>query len=204
MGSRGLFKLSWGARQPVETTDVERKSDERTQRIKILSAELDVLRAAAFERTRTIETKASYIVVVAGVLASVTGVSLVTTDTWLIGLLPFGFMIAAVIVATIASRPRKLGLPSARQVVDTWVDADIPAVELEDNILEVKAKEITKRDESNEKRANITNWGFSLLLGGLVTTLIVVILNALSPNWSSDDEAELTQTAICTEAASAP
>jgi hypothetical protein len=161
-----------------------RSAEERAKRIRILNAELDVIRSASYERSRTIDTKASFIVVAAGVLASVTGLSLVVAETWFVGLLPFGLTIAAVAVATVALWPRKLGLPSARQVVDAWVDADIPADELEDNVLEVKALEITNRDELNKKRAALTNWGFSLLLAGLASTLIVVVLNALVPTWS--------------------
>jgi type IV secretory pathway TrbD component len=170
-----------------------RSAQERAKRIRILNAELDVLRGASSERSRTIDTKASFVVVVAGVLASVTGLSLVTLDTWLVGLLPFGLTVAAVAVATAALWPRKIDLPSAREVVDAWVDADMPADELEDNVLEVKAQEVTNRD-----------WGFGLVLAGLVTTLAGVTLNALSPTWSSHDEAEPTQTPVSTQAPATP
>ncbi|WP_188742700.1 hypothetical protein [Agromyces bauzanensis] len=180
-----------------------RSAQERAKRIRILNAELDVLRGASSERSRTIDTKASFIVVVAGVLASVTGLSLVSTETWLVGLLPFGLTVAAVAVATAALWPRKIDLPSAREVVDAWVDADMPADELEDNVLEVKAQEVTNRDAQNEKRAKLTNWGFGLVLAGLVTTLAVVILTTLSPTWSNHDETEPTQTPVNTQAPAA-
>lgn len=181
-----------------------RFSQERSKRIRILNAELDVIRNASYERSRTIDTKASFIVVAAGVLASVTGVSLVAPETWFIGLAPFALTIAAVAVAIVALWPRKIGLPSARQVVDAWVDADMPADELEDNVLEVKAQEVTNRDAQNEKRAHLTNWGFILLLAGLASTLVVVPLNAVSPTWSQNDKAEPTQTPISTQAPAAP
>jgi hypothetical protein len=181
-----------------------RLSQERSKRIRILNAELDVIRNASYERSRTIDTKASFIVVAAGVLASVAGLSLVARETWFIGLVPLALTVAAVAVATIALWPRKIGLPSARQVVDAWVDADMPADELEDNVLEVKAQEVTNRDAQNEKRAHLTNWGFSLLLAGLASTLVVVTLNAVSPTWSQNDEAESTATPISTQAPAAP
>lgn len=181
-----------------------RSAQERTKRIRVLNAELDVLRTAATERSRTIDTKASFIVVAAGVLASVTGLSLVNVDTWLIGLLPFNLTVAAVAVAIVALWPRKIGVPSAREVVDTWVDADIAADELEDNVLEVKAQEVSNRNTQNEERAQLTNWGFSLLLAGLVTSLITVTLNALSPIWSDHDEANLSQTCLSTQTPAAP
>lgn len=181
-----------------------RSAEERTKRIRILNAELDVIRNASYERSRTIDTKASFIVVAAGVLASVTGLSLVARETWFIGLVPFALTVAAVAVATVALWPRKIGLPSARQVVDAWVDAEMPADELEDNVLEVKAQEVTNRDAQNEKRAKLTNWGFSLLLAGLASTLVVVTLNAISPTWSQNDQAEPAQTPVSTHAPATP
>lgn len=181
-----------------------RSAEERAKRIRILNAELDVLRGASFERSRTIDTKASFIVVAAGVLASVTGLSLVAQETWFLGLVPFALTVAAVAVATVALWPRKIDLPSARQVVDAWVDADMPADELEDNVLEVKAQEVTNRDTQNEKRAHLTNWGFSLLLAGLVSTLVVITLNAVSPTWSQNDEAEPAPTPISTQTPATP
>jgi hypothetical protein len=179
-------------------------SKERAKRIRVLNAELDVLRAAAWDRSRMIDTKASFIVVAAGVLASVTGLSLVSPATWLLGLMPFGLTVAAVAVAIVALWPRKIDLPSAREVVDAWVDADMPADELEDNVLEVKAQEITNRNVQNEKRADLTNWGFSLLLAGLVTSFVVVALNALSPLWSNHDESEPTETGVSVQTPAAP
>ncbi len=112
--------------------------------------------------------------------------------------------VAAVAVATAALWPRKIDLPSAREIVDVWVDADIPADELEDNVLEVKAREVTNRDAQNEKRAKLTNWGFGLVLAGLVTTLAVVALSAFSPTWSNHDETESTQTPVSTQAPGTP
>ena len=47
-------------------------SRERLQRIRLLSSELDTLRNAAIERTRSIDTKSSFVVVAAGVLAGAT------------------------------------------------------------------------------------------------------------------------------------
>lgn len=181
-----------------------RSAQERTKRIRILNAELDVIRNASYERSRTIDTKASFIVVAAGVLASVTGLSLVAPATWFIGLVPFALTVAAVAVATVALWPRKIGLPSARQVVDAWVDADMPAAELEDNVLEVKAQEVTNRDAQNEKRAKLTNWGFTLLLAGLASTLVVVTLNAVSPTWSQNVKTHPSPAPVTTQAPATP
>lgn len=49
---------------------VKRSPSMREARIRLLSEELDRLRASAVERSRSIDTKASFVVVAAGVLAT--------------------------------------------------------------------------------------------------------------------------------------
>ncbi|UNK71729.1 hypothetical protein [Microbacterium sp. H1-D42] len=181
-----------------------RSAEERAKRIRMLNAELDVRRVASSDRTKTIETKATFVVAVAALLASVTGLSLVTLETFLVGLIPLGLMVAAVASAMMALWPRKLDVPSARSLVDTQVESPKTADELDDFILEVKAKEITKRDDQTEERAKHTARAFKFVFAGLVFTLLVVALNALSPIWSSNDEAEPTQTPVSTQAPTTP
>jgi len=170
----------------------------------MLNAELDVRRVASSDRTRTIETKATFVVAIAALLASVTGLSLVSLDTFLIGLIPLALMIAAVASAMMALWPRKLDVPSARSLVDTQVESTKTADELDDFILEVKAKEITKRDDQTEERAKHTARGFKFVFAGLVCTLFVVALNALSPTWSPDDKAQPSQAPVSPQAPTTP
>lgn len=174
------------------------------KRIRILNTELDVRRVASFDRTKTIETKATFVVAVAALLASVTGLSLVTLDTFLVGLIPLTLMVAAVASAMMALWPRKLDVPSARSLVDTQVESPKTADELDDFILEVKAKEITERDEQTEERAKHAERGFRFVFAGLVCTMFVVALNALSPIWSSNDETHPAPTPFSTQAPATP
>ena len=124
------------------------------------------------------DTKASFVVVAAGVLASATGLTLVRPETLYLGLVPFALTIATVVVSTVALWPRSLHLPSGRQIVDTWVDADISPERLEDMLLEVKAQEVHNRDTQNEMKASWTKWGFVLLIASLVSALSLVPFNA--------------------------
>jgi len=181
-----------------------RSVQERAKRIRILNAELDVRRVASSDRTKTIEAKATFVVAVAALLASVTGLSLVTLDTFLVGLIPLGLMVAAVASAMMALWPRKLDAPSARSLVDTQVESAGTADELDDFILEVKAQEIAKREEQTEERAKHTARGFRFVFAGLVCTLFVVTLNALSPIWSSNDETDAVPTPVITQAPATP
>lgn len=170
-----------------------RHAAERAGRIRLLNAELDSLRATALERTRQTETKASFIVVAAGVLASAAGIELITIDTWLIGLVPFSLFIVTVLVSTVALWPRVLNVPSARSIVNRWVNRDEAPVELDDYLLEVKAQEIELRDLQNELRMKWTKRGFRLLLLSLLTALIVATINAVTPVWSDHVEKERIQ-----------
>jgi len=113
-------------------------------------------------------------------------------------------MIAAVASAMMALWPRKLDVPSARSLVDTQVESPKTADELDDFILEVKAKEITKRDDQTEERAKHTTRGFKFVFAGLVCTLFVVALNTLSPTWSPDDKPQPSQAPVSPQAPATP
>lgn len=176
-----------------------RRAFERAARIRLLNADLEVLRATAVERTRQAEMKASFIVVAAGVLASAAGIELISADTWLLGLVPFGLTIATVVVSTVALWPRKLDVPSARSIVNRWVDSNKSVEELEDYLLEVKAHEIELRDAQNELRMKWTKRGFKLLLLSLLTALLVAAANAVIPVWSDQYDQGRSETPVQSE-----
>lgn len=182
---------------------IERAAVERAARIRLLNTDLEVLRATAVERTRQTETKASFIVVAAGVLASAAGIELIKIETWLAGLLPFGLTIATVVFATVALWPRPLQVSSARNIVNLWVDSSESLDDLDDYLLETKAHEIELRDKQNELRAKWTKRGFVFLLASLATAVPVATANALSPIWSGHVQ-ERIETPATPEATDAP
>lgn len=153
--------------------------DDRAQRVRLLSAELDESRNAAVERSRTTDTKASFLVVAAGFLAGVTGSELVSGETWFIGVVPLGLTLATVVVAAVVLWPRRLRVPSGPDMVKMWVDADMTPEVLEDHILEVKSKEVENRNKQNERKAGLTSWGFLLLIAAMASALAVVIIGAV-------------------------
>ena len=150
----------------------------RVDRIRVLNAELDAIRQAAAERTRSIDSKSSFAVVAAGVLAGATFGGLVDARSCYVGLVPFAFTVASVIAAVRALWPTSVWSPVGRAVVSRWVDDPISGEVLEDSILEVKTREVEARDAYNQRRAKATRWSFVLLIVSLVTALIVVGINA--------------------------
>lgn len=165
-----MFKLT---KQQAPTTAA------KAARVRLLSAELDESRKAAVERSRTNDTKASFLVVAAGFLAAISGAELVTTETWLIGALPLLLTLATVVVAAVVLWPRRLSVPSGPDMVTAWADADMTAEDLEDHILEVKSKEVKNRNKQNERKAELTSWGFSLLIAAMASALVVVVVSAV-------------------------
>jgi hypothetical protein len=151
----------------------------------LLSAELDESRRAAVERSHTNDTKASFLVVAAGFLAAITGSGLVEARTWFVGILPLLLTLATVVVAAVVLWPRRLSVPSGPEMVAAWVNADMTAEDLEDHILEVKSKEVKNRNQQNERKAELTSWGFSLLIAAMTTALVVVTVGALVGTWEA-------------------
>lgn len=176
-------------------------SEQRLSRIRLLSDELDRLRLSALERTRSIDTKASFVVVAAGVIAAAAFDGLANSQMWLIALIPVVLTVATVVVAAVALWPVKLESASGRDVVNEWVDADMTPSELEDSLLEVKAVEIEYRDAKNESKARATKWAFGLLVSSLVSALAVAAIGAAVSNGGTQiGEAVITPTPTPTEA----
>lgn len=156
----------------------KKQSEMRSSRVRLLNVELDSIRQAANERTRSLDSKASFAVVAAGVLAGTTLTGLVNADTYYIGLVPFSLTVGAVIAATFALWPTKMWAPSGRLMVTEWVDKEAMTPEdLEDHLLEVKAREVEKRDEYNERRSTSVKVSLVLLGASLIASLAVVGIN---------------------------
>lgn len=171
----------------------KREHIDRIARVRLLSAELDRLRVSSVERTRSIDTKASFVVVAAGVLASQSVAGMDGSRAWLLSVVPLALTIATVITAAIALWPIKLESPSGRYVVDAWVDAKLAPAELDDTLLEVKAVEVEYRDRTNESKGRATKWAFVLLIASLGSTFLVTVSdNAIMNGEPANGETSIT------------
>jgi len=161
--------------------------EQRLARIRLLSSELDNIRLSSLERTRSIDTKASFVVVAAGVIAAAAFDSLNNSDIGLFAIFPVALTVATVVVAAVALWPAKLESASGRDVVNEWVDAAMTPDDLEDSLLEVKVVEIEFRDARNESKGLATKWAFGLLVSSLVTALITAGIGAAISNGDPTD-----------------
>ncbi len=178
--------------------------DHKAGRVRLLSAELDIVRTAAVERTRALTTKASFVVVAAGLVASATGLGLVNRDTYFVGLVPFILTIFTVLAATVALWPRQFTVSSASDLVSEWLDSEFTEDQIDEALVTVKMREAVSRDDQNEKASDWTKRAFVLLLLSLVSALAVATFDAVvrTPEEGSDEpqpavtEAQYTETRI--------
>lgn len=153
--------------------------DHKAGRVRLLSAELDIVRAASVERTRALTTKASFVVVAAGLVASATGLGLVNRYTFFVGLVPFILTILTVLAATVALWPRQFTVTSASNLVSEWLDSEFTEAQIDEALVTVKMREAVSRDTQNEKASDWTKRAFVLLLLSLVTALAVATFDAV-------------------------
>lgn len=150
------------------------------------------MRGSAWERSRSIDTKASFVVVSAGVVAAATSSGLIRAETWFLGTIPLGLTLATIIVAASALWPVAIKQPTGQALVDRWLDTCESPEALETYLLRMKASEIRLRNEANQRRGKYTKWAFRLLIAAVATTLVVAILNAAFTEGAVNDDTEGT------------
>ncbi len=117
-------------------------------------------------------------VLAAGVLASGVGASLIRAESSFAGLIPLVITVWTVTEAAAALWPRPLDVAGARNLVSKWVDSDESLAKIEDQLLELRTKEIENRNSQNEARAIHAKRAFRLLVISLIAALLVATLNA--------------------------
>lgn len=153
--------------------------NEYLKRVQLLRVAVDGIHTSSVERTRSIDTKASFSVLAVGVLAAFTFPELISSATCYWGILPVGLMIASIVFSVAALWPTRFWAQGADDAVlhlrDPSKCSDLEAEEL---LLESVVKETTARDAYNEKRAKWVKWSLGTLLAGVVTMMPILIVNS--------------------------
>ncbi|GEM_PF-4181158 len=147
--------------------------DYRDARIRLLSEELDRTRDAALERSRLLNTKASFVVVAAGVIASVSSVGIGDREAGLAWVVPFSLTFLTVLTATVTLWPRKLKVAGGREMVTAWRESELTEYDLVDHLLEVKVQEVESRDAQYRLGSIWTKVAFVFLLMSLISVVVV-------------------------------
>lgn len=154
---------------------------DRLLRIRALSSELDAQRQFAIERGKAQETKASFVLVVVGLVVSVSSAQLANSPLWVIGLLPTALALLSAVLAVLVLWPRHISVVDAEKLVLKWVDSWESQESLEDYLLESKKNEIKARDVKYENATPRLKWAFRLLLASVTVLFIVAIINGINP-----------------------
>lgn len=190
-----------GFRTRFATRRVARdQTTKRVGRVRQLRAELDVQGSRSIERTKTVETKASFTLTAAALVA---GGSISLLETSPLSLLPLLLAALTVYHAAQAAKPLSLNVPSARQLVDEYLEADMTEEELEDTLLEVRTVEIEQRDAVNTGRSRSMTIGFRFLTASVAALVLSATLAGLSPGGTRSHEQE-QQPPTPTETSEAP
>ncbi|MDQ0537513.1 hypothetical protein QF011_000043 [Curtobacterium flaccumfaciens] len=153
----------------------------RLRRIRVLSAELDNQRQFALDRGKTQESKASFVLVVVGLVVSVGATRLSGTPLWPVGLLPVAAALAAATEAVFVLWPRRIAVVDSAALVVAWVDNEQPQDALEDYLLESKRQEISERDARQKTSTPHLRRAFQLLLASITILIAVAIIDGFSP-----------------------
>lgn len=152
---------------------------ERIARIRLLSSELDIETSKAEERTRSVGTKAAFLVLTAGVLASKTYPNLDATHHWVAALLPVGLSLVAALCSIVALFPWQSKEVKPAAIVSKWVDTAGSTASMEDYLLEVKTQWIIFQNSRNNRRSRWLQIGFAILVVSIFATVQASVMNGI-------------------------
>lgn len=150
----------------------------RRLRVRLLDEEANVQREAAAERARSVQNKASFLVIAAGFLAGSAFLS-PKEVWWIIAILPPLFALATVILAAVALWPANLDVIGPRELKRQWVDSDKSDYALEMFLLECKVVEWEELQARTNSRVKALKAGFVFLALAVAATLAVVSAAAI-------------------------
>lgn len=164
--------------------DRRRRERDRRVRIALLSDEADKQREIAAGRLNSTMTKASLLLVGAGLIASSWAVDLIGRP---FGLLPAATLVlalGAVAAAAVSLFPRSSLKLKVRALVERSLDTTIPVQtvpELEDLLLETKAAVTESIDRENTSRDVWVRVGYGLLLAAIAGGAASLVAALLVP-----------------------
>lgn len=180
----------------------------RLQRIRTLSAELDVQRQTAVDRGKTQDSKASFVLVVVGLVASVASARLGHSPLWVLGSLPIVAALAAAAEAVVVLWPRSIKVVDASALTLAWVDSNQTQEQLEDYLLESKREEILARDDRHKRSTPHLRRAFRLLIVSVAILFIVTVIDGFThtpeERTMSNDPTPSASTAVTPAASQRP
>jgi hypothetical protein len=162
----------------LEKAEKARRRRQLSLRIQLIHDETDRMRAEAADRQRSVDSKASFLAVAAGVVIAAAAAS-DWNQPWLIAILPMSFSALGLAFAAIALRPGTRDDITPQILYDRWADSEhsVGAVELD--VLKKKIRAFTAREKVIRSRARATSVGFLFLLAGVISLAVVFALESV-------------------------
>jgi hypothetical protein len=145
----------------------------RRKRIDLLSTEADVQRQAAADRATSVQNKASFVIVAAGLLT--TSSLLDPKAHWLVAI-PLLLTLATVILSAVALWPAPLKVIEPRLLVDTWLNTKAGDDDLAAYLLEAKVEAFEQQQARTDSRVAALKWSFVALSASVAATALVAVL----------------------------
>ena len=158
----------------------EVEEDRRAQfaRVRLINEELDKLGADAAERTTSVNGKASFLAVSAGVLVAAS-----TAQIWTIaatfGVVALALACVALICAAVAVRPGKRPGIEAQRLVDRYIDSSQSGLQIEIQIVRDKSAVLRERESDLRARATWVWIGFAILAVAVAALTLVFATETL-------------------------
>jgi hypothetical protein len=149
-------------------------------RVALLNAEADTQREVAAERARSVQTKSSFLVVIAGLLAGASFDAPLGSDSWWLAAVPLALALATVVTAVVALWPAPAGAINPAAIRSMWIDNTQGSYELEIYLLKVKTVAYTETQDRTDRRVTALKIGFVLLSAALAAALVVYIIQRLN------------------------
>jgi p-aminobenzoyl-glutamate transporter AbgT len=145
----------------------------RRARVDLLSTEADVQRQAATDRANSVQNKASFVVVAAGLLTT----SSVITPDKVGGLvaIPLVLTLATVILSAVALWPAHLKVVEPRLLTDKWLDTKKSDDDLAAYLLEAKVEAFEQQQARTDTRVKALKASFVLFSVSVAATVVVAI-----------------------------
>jgi p-aminobenzoyl-glutamate transporter AbgT len=148
----------------------------RRLRIDLLSTEADVQRQAASDRATSVQNKASFVVLAAGLL---TTTSLLDPKAqWLVAI-PLVLTLATVILSAAALWPARLKVIEPRLLVKKWLDTKASDDALAAYLLEAKVEAFEQQQARTDTRVKALKWSFVLLSASVAATAVIGVLTEI-------------------------
>ncbi|MBD8519181.1 hypothetical protein [Plantibacter sp. CFBP 8804] len=158
---------------PETPNDVDRRAQHA--RVRLINEELDRLGTDAAERTASVNGKASFLAVSAGVLVAAS-----TAQIWTVasafGVAALALACIALTCSAVAVRPgKRLGI-EAQRIADLFLDSSQAALQIEGQLARDKATTLKARELDLRSRATWVWVGFGAL--ALATASLTVVFTA--------------------------